>query len=194
LPAAQAGENEELYNARLKKDERDYLCLDRKLITPTGASSTIEVCDFLTKDKRLVHVKDKTSSSRLSHLFSQGTVSGRVLVLDGPARDKIKDRVKEVEGETGQTGFMAVIPDSSTKFQASDFTVVFAVLSVGDKPKLPFFSLVTFRQAVRDLSVPGFKYAFAWIEKPVAEPKRKEKSKSEGTDEDDGNESDEATA
>jgi len=194
LPAAQAGENEEICNARLKKDELDYLCLDRKLITPTGASSTIEVCDFLTKDKRLVHVKDKTSSSRLSHLFSQGTVSGRVLVLDGPARDKIKERVKQVEGETGQTGFMGVIPDASTKFQASDFTVVFAVLSVGDKPKLPFFSLVTFRQAVRDLSVPGFNYAFAWIEKPVAEPKKKEKSKSEGADEDDGNESNETTA
>ena len=194
LPAAQAGENEEFYNARLKKEEADYLCLDRKLITPTGASSPIEVCDFLTKDKWLVHVKDKTSSSRLSHLFNQGTVSGRVLVLDGPARDKTRDKIKDVEGETGQTGFIDVIPDASAKFQASDFTVVFAVLSVGDKPKLPFFSLVTFRQAVRDLSVPGFKYAFAWIEKPVAEPKKKTKSKSDSTDEDDGDEPDETAA
>jgi len=194
LPAAQAGENEEIYNIRLKKDEGDYLCLDRKLITPTGASTTIEVCDFLTKGKWLVHVKDKTSSSRLSHLFSQGTVSGRVLVLDGPARDMVREKIKAVEGETGQTGFINVIPDAGAKFQATDYTVVFAVLSVGDEPRLPFFSLVTFRQAARELSVPGFNYAFAWVEKPVSKSKKKQKSKSDGTNEDDGDEPDEAAA
>lgn len=183
LPAAQAGENEEVYNKRLKSEEAGYLCLDRKLITPTGASSAIEVCDFVTQEKWLVHVKDKTSSSRLSHLFNQGTVSGRVLILDGQARDKIRKKIEEVEDETGQVGFIEVIPDSGADFHASDYTMVFAVLSVGDAPKLPFFSLVTFRQAVRDLTASGYKHAFAWVTKPAAEPRKKETPAKSGNDE-----------
>ncbi|WP_235575759.1 hypothetical protein, partial [Roseovarius tolerans] len=35
-------------------------------------------------------------------------------------------------------------------------------------PKLPFFSLVTLRQAVRDLSALGYQAAFTWIKKPAA--------------------------
>lgn len=195
LPAAKAGENEEIYNARLKAEEADYLCLDRKLITPTGATSTIEVCDFLTKEKWFVHVKDKTSSSRLSHLFNQGTVSGRVLILDGQARDKIRAKIEEVEGETGQTGFMDVIPEAAADFQAPDYTMVFAVLSVGNVPKLPFFSLVTFRQAVRDLTTSGYKHAFAWVEKPAAEPKKKQTAaKSDEAENDNDSEDGEAAA
>jgi uncharacterized protein (TIGR04141 family) len=179
LPPAEAGENEEKYNGRQKKSNTDLLCLDSKLIVPSGWNTTLEACDFLTKARELIHVKDKTSSSRLSHLFNQGTVSGRVLILDAAARDKIRDKIAEVEAETGQTGFLPAMPAATDAFHASDFTVVYAVISTGKIAKLPFFSLLTFRQAARDLQVAGFKYAFAWIEKPgdVGEKKKKGEKK-----------------
>jgi uncharacterized protein (TIGR04141 family) len=74
LPPALSNENEETYNKRQKAENKDLLCLDRELVRPSTSASSIEVCDFLSKDGQLIHVKDKTSSSRLSHLFSQGTV------------------------------------------------------------------------------------------------------------------------
>lgn len=175
MPEALADENEEKYNARLKLDEAELLCLDRKLVTPTGASTTIEVCDFLDRDSRLIHVKDKTSSSRLSHLFSQGTVSGRVLILDGTARDKVRKRISEVQGQTGQTGFDEIISSANAEFRPADFTVVYAVIGTGAEEKLPFFSMVTLRQAARELQALGYQSAFSWIKKPAAAGKKKAK-------------------
>src|SRR5690606_30036835 len=48
LPDAKAEENEQKYNARLKVEEPDLLCLDAQLVKPTGSATTIEVCDFLS--------------------------------------------------------------------------------------------------------------------------------------------------
>ena len=168
LPDALPDENEDKYNRRLKKDVPELLCLDRKLIKPTGWTTTVEACDFLDKDSRIIHVKDKTSSSRLSHLFNQGTVSGRILIVDGAARDLVRGKIAEVEAETGQADFAEVIPTAASSFQSRDYTIVYAVIVTGNVPKLPFFSLVTLRQAVRDLTALGYKAAFAWIKKPAA--------------------------
>ncbi len=169
LPPAKAGENEETYNSRIATaGDTDLLCLDRKLIKPTGSTSrsSIEVCDFISREKHLIHVKNKTSSSRLSHLFNQGTVAARVLILDSQSRDKVRDKIKEVELKTGQTGYEPILPSSTEEFHSADFTFVYAVISTGNKPNLPFFSLVSFRQAALDLRALGYKCAFSWIERP----------------------------
>lgn len=172
LPDALFDENEETYNARMKATQADLLCLDRKLITPSGWSTTMEACDFLGNDSRLIHVKDKTSSSRLSHLFNQGTVSARVLIVDNAARDLVRTKIVEVQGETAQTGFEELMPSAGDDFRSSDFKVVYAVIGSGDQPKLPFFSMVTLRQAVRELQALGYKSSFAWITKPKAAGKK----------------------
>ena len=184
LPDALPDENEEKYNRRLKKDVPELLCLDRKLIKPTGWTTTVEACDFLDKDSRIIHVKDKTSSSRLSHLFNQGTVSGRILIVDGAARDLVRGKISEVEAETGQADFVEIIPTAASNFQSRDYTIVYAVIGTGDVPTLPFFSLVTLRQAVRDLKALGYKAAFAWIKKPAAVGVKP--TKPAGGDQDDG--------
>lgn len=175
MPDALVDENEEKYNARLKNDKPELLCLDRKLVKPTDSNSNIEVCDFLDNDHHLIHVKDKTSSSRLSHLFNQGTVSGRVLVLDGPVRDKVRKQIAVVQSETGQTGFDEVISAADAEFRTGDFTVVYAVIGTGSEAKLPFFSKVTLKQAVRELKALGYKSAFSWIKKPTEAGKKKVK-------------------
>lgn len=176
MPDAKAEENEQKYNARLKAEELDLLCLDAKLVKPSDSATTIEVCDFLSRDKRLIHVKNKTSSSRLSHLFNQGTVSGRILVIDGPCRNKVRDKIADVQEETGQTGFETIICTNGEVFHPQDFTVVYAVIGTGDTPKLPFFSMITLRQAIRDLQAFGYNYEFAWIKKPVATGVEKKKA------------------
>ena len=167
LPPAKAGENEETYNSRIATaGDTHLLCLDRKLIRPTGSTSSIEVCDFISREKHLIHVKNKTSSSRLSHLFNQGTVAARVLILDSQSRDKVREKIKEVELKTERTGYESILPSSTEEFHPAAFTFVYAVISIGNEAKLPFFSLVSFRQAARDLHALGYKYAFSWIERP----------------------------
>lgn len=175
LPTAEADENEEDYNSRVAKLGAGLLCLDRKLIKPTGATSEIEICDFLSVNRQFIHVKDKTSSSRLSHLFNQGTVAARVLIVDAAARDRVREKIREREAESGESDYLALLPSSTEDFRAADFTVVYGVLAAGADPKLPFFSLVSFRQAARELQALGYKCAFAWIQKPAAKPAVKAK-------------------
>lgn len=180
LPEAEADETEETYNKRVAGLDADMICLDRRLIKPTGWSTTMEACDFLGRDRQLIHIKDKTSSSRLSHLFSQGTVSARVLAIDPPSRDSVRAKVVTVQGETGQAGYEDILPKSDEDFTRSDFTVVYGVIVASEQPKLPFFSLVSFRQAARELDALGYRYAFAWIEKPKTASKGKAKRNSKG--------------
>lgn len=175
LPNAEADETEETYNKRVAQLDADMICLDRKLIKPTGATTRIEACDFLGRERHLIHVKDKTSSSRLSHLFNQGTVSARVLAIDPPSRDSVRVEVEAVQAKTGQAGYETILPKSEEDFPRAEFTVVYAVIASGDEPRLPFFSLVSFRQAAKELDALGYKYAFAWIEKPKSGAKGKAK-------------------
>lgn len=181
LPAAQAGDNEQTYNQRVATGGHNLLCLDRKLVPPTGQSHGIEACDFLGDDGALIHVKDQTSSSRLSHLFNQGTVSARVLKRDGAFRDLLRAEIVKQQGALGLSGYDTLIVGSTAPFDASSHKVVYAVIcgATPSAARLPFFSLVTFRQAAKLLEEIGFPYAFAWIGKPAAAPtKKKRKPKS----------------
>lgn len=169
LPEANAGENEERYNERLSASKEEMLCLDRKLVKPSGASSSIEVCDFLGRDRRFVHVKDKTASSRLSHLFNQGLVSAVTFKRDSVFRAEFR---KLIEGQLGRADYAALIPAEGAEWSPGDFKVVFGVLANtthGKEPKLPFFSLIAFRQAARHIKDElGYKLAFSWIRKAGA--------------------------
>jgi uncharacterized protein (TIGR04141 family) len=191
LPAAEAGDNEKRYNARLAGADNDLLSLDVKLVKPSDASSPIEVCDFLGKDKRLIHIKDKAESSRLSHLFNQGLISAVTLKRDRSFRDRVR---QEIVKQPGGADYERLIPPSGTELLASDYKVVFGVLvnsSVQHEPTLPFFSLISFRHAARRIADElGYKVAFAWIRKPGAgigkKPARGDKAGPPGGDGDEG--------
>jgi uncharacterized protein (TIGR04141 family) len=180
LPEAEAGETEELYNNRLKAANADLLCLDRQLVKPTGASSPIEVCDFLAQDRSFIHVKDKTASSRLSHLFSQGLISAVTFKRDTEFRKTVRGLIA---GQANGAAFADVVPKDGADWSPSDFTIVYGVLTnsvAGKVPALPFFSLISFRQAARHLTDElGYKVAFSWIKKAGTgngkKPQRKKK-------------------
>jgi len=106
-----------------------------------------------------------------------------VLILDGPARKQTRDKITLVQADTGQTDYLDVIADDGQDFTPSEFTVVYAVLAIGSTAKLPFFSLVTLRQAAQELKALGYAYAFSWIEKPpsvaIAKKKADKKEKAD---------------
>ncbi|VXC23324.1 MULTISPECIES: DUF6119 family protein [unclassified Bosea (in: a-proteobacteria)] len=173
LPLAEANDNEESYNKRVASGGHDLLCLDRKTVKPTGANYAIEACDFLGKDGAFVHVKDHTSSSRLSHLFNQGTVSARVLKMDGAFRDLLRVEIGKQEAAFALTGYQAQLAGASTSLDPAKHKVIYGVLCAQNTARLPFFSLVTFRQAAKDLQALGFSCAFAWIKKPASTKAKK---------------------
>jgi uncharacterized protein (TIGR04141 family) len=67
-----AGEGEGCYNERAADASDGRLALlDAKPVLYGGCKSRIEICDLLSNDMNFIHVKAKTKSSTLSHLFAQ---------------------------------------------------------------------------------------------------------------------------
>lgn len=168
LPASvripQGGElveiDEGAYNLRAAASDASFLLLDKKTVIVEGKTSAIEVCDILTLDRQLIHVKRKFSSSALSHLFAQGYVSSELFV-DNPAyRSAVRRKIG-----TSHAGFRDLI--SETGFVAADFEVVYGI--IGDwgahtLTRLPFFSKVNLRKHVRTLRRFGFAVTYLPIQ------------------------------
>lgn len=152
LPSAMDGELEADYNKRVSNEIQGAVCLDTKLSRPPGASSGFEVCDIFAPGV-FVHVKRGRSAPALSHLFSQGLVSGRVLASE----PRVRDELKKLLEDRGCISFLA----NSSEFRQADFRVVFGVVS--SETHLPFFSLMSFRHAARGLELMGYKVGFSWI-------------------------------
>ena len=163
LPPARREEKEREYNCRVGGDGRERLCLDRALVKPTNSVTRIEVCDLLGVDRELIHVKNGSSASTLSHLFHQGTTGARVLKVDEAARDETQEKIKRAEREFDQSGFLELMPSGTQRFVARDFTVIYAVISGSEQPRLTFLSLMGLHRAVQDLRALDYRVAFAWI-------------------------------
>lgn len=138
--------SEEQYNQNVAA-KSDYLCLDRKLIS-VGPRKDIEACDLFKKGE-FMHVKIFTgSSSPISHLMAQATVSADLFFGDRQFREelnkKLPDGNKLTEQELAQ-------PDHS------GYKVTLAVITNRDNLQLPFFSRVNLRSALRRLETMGIK-------------------------------------
>ena len=137
----------------LEKEYNEYLChqlsdsylMDCNLVETGGIGhSDIELCDVLTKDKELIHIKRGESSSYLSHLFNQARVSSDFM-QDEEFRMKANDKI-------GINYFCH-------PFNTYDYTVVLAIITKkeSERPKIPFFSKVTIKYAIQDLIRKGYK-------------------------------------
>ncbi|MGM1058564.1 DUF6119 family protein [Saccharothrix sp. Mg75] len=105
LPDAAGNRDEQAYNLHAGTLE-GFLCLDRKLLRPTGKQG-FEACDLLGPNQELIHVKrvsSRTGSGPLSHLFAQGIVAVENLV-EKSTWDMFVDRVNELDpGRAGVLG------------------------------------------------------------------------------------------
>jgi len=141
-------ENENDYNEKIAQNDNQFCCMDRKNIGHGGGYSKIEFCDLMTKDKKIIHVKHYGGSSVLSHLFSQGVVSGELFIADKNFRKKVNEELPDSHK----------IDNVDKKPTASDYEVIFAIISSSDKDlEIPFFSKVSLRNAKRRLETYGYK-------------------------------------
>ena len=148
------GEKEGEYNERVARDS-DYCLMDKKMIMHGGGYGKVEFCDLLTKDKKIIHVKHYAGSSVLSHLFSQGLVSGELFLRDKKFREKVNTELS--------TGFK--LADAKVKPKPSDYEIIFAIISSSSKPlEIPFFSKVSLRNAKNRLEAFGYPVSLVKIQ------------------------------
>lgn len=160
LPDATAGTDEDTYNREAAR-AIGALCLDKKLIYD-GGPDKMEICDLLTRDGALIHVKHRGSSATLSHLFSQGVNSAERLLTDRDFRAKAA-AVIAAEGN----GYASIWPRDRPAPQ--DHEIVFAVITRSRRRTpltLPFFSVVSLRAAARTLHGFGFRVSTAAVREP----------------------------
>ena len=160
LPDALPDENESVYNKRVFDESAGALAhLDRKMVMYGGGQSSVEICDLLSLDRNFIHVKAKTKSSALSHLFAQGLVSGQVM-----REPKFRELALKKCEETSHHHLF-----SNENFQPSEHDVTYAIITSAEIPiknALPFFSKQSLVNAARELRNMGYK---VWIKKiPIA--------------------------
>lgn len=154
LPECNQKEHEDKYNERVANELQDVCNMDRKTINHGGANQKIEFCDLFTNDKKLIHVKHYGASSVLSHLFSQGLVSGELFLADQEFRKKLNDKLPN--------GYK--LANVTDKPKSSEYEVVFAIISKSEKElNVPFFSKVNVRNAKRKLETFGYKVSLLKI-------------------------------
>jgi len=153
-----SGVKEEDYNLDLVNSNIDkFICLDRKLIQLGNKHNSIEICDVLSKNNQLIHVKKYAGSSVLSHLFNQGYVSATLLKKgDSSFIQQANEKVSELTSEN------SFIFESNKKYE-----IVFGIISKESNsiPNIPFFSKISFCNIRDKLSLYGFDCSIKSIKK-----------------------------
>ncbi|EJL06473.1 TIGR04141 family sporadically distributed protein [Pseudomonas chlororaphis] len=127
-------------------DNTNFHLLDQKLVRLSGASSPFEFCDLVTPEHHIIHVKKYSSSSVLSHLFSQAYVSAEALI-NSP------DVTVQVNAYLALEGDFRFIFDPATQPRNK---IVFAIMQPNEVLHMPFFSKVNFRQFAQRLTAMGY--------------------------------------
>lgn len=141
------GDSEAVYNQSAHQALSGSACMDQQTISHGGGHSSIEFCDILTVDKKLVHIKKYGGSSVLSHLFNQGVVSAELFVADEGFRTKLNRKLPPAHR----------LSNTRVRPVPSDYEIVYAIID--DKPtglEIPFFSKVSLRNAKRRLTALGY--------------------------------------
>lgn len=147
LPDWQQSKHENVYNTEVATNDTTFQCLDgganQKNLIGKGK---IEFADLVKTNNHFVHVKKYGASAVLSHLFSQGLVSATLLLTD-------KDFRIEVNSKLFNSHKSIVTADDPKPDQ---YTIVYAIGTTKQDLKLPFFSLVNFRNSKKQLGLYGF--------------------------------------
>jgi uncharacterized protein (TIGR04141 family) len=155
LPASAAGMIERDYNAAAVGALGSAgLLLDRKLVK-SPERDRIELCDILTKDRQLIHVKRHLGSSDLSHLFAQGAVSAELLQESQDFCSNAQEVINTLSA-TIRFPFFESFPVATR-----DFEIVYAIIAPWrDRTlaaALPFFSKLNLRARAQELRNRGFR-------------------------------------
>jgi uncharacterized protein (TIGR04141 family) len=156
LPASARTTWERDYNETVAAASQDFVLLDRRTITVENRTTPIEICDLLSAQRELIHVKRHLGSSDLSHLFAQGFVSAELLQMNRIFRQRAHTRV--LEFADGREGFDFFDTDALVP---REFSIVYAVIADwADRTMaqaLPFFSKVNLRGVAEELRSRDFR-------------------------------------
>ena len=158
LPPCNQGEHEDKYNERVAQKNASVCNMDRKVIYHGGTNQKVEFCDLLTIDKKIIHVKHYGASSVLSHLFSQGLVSGELFLSGKEFRRKLNEKFDEIGAQNHK------LKDISQRPNLSQYEIVFAIISKSNADlNIPFFSKVNLRHTENRLKSLGYKVSLLKI-------------------------------
>ena len=162
FPNSPEGQGEDEYNAAVEaEDVQNFALLDREMFTPTEAATPIEFCDLFSAAGHLIHVKKRSSSGTLSHLFSQGSVSSDLFLQDEQLRIAVRQRLNEL----GKPALADLIPNNRPN--SSEYEVVYAVIAPPIHgvwpPALPFFSSVNLMHHAKRVQNLGFKISLQYV-------------------------------
>lgn len=157
FPSHQHGDHESTYNEQAA-ERLQALLMDRHLVGLGGGRNRIEVCDLLLDGLTFVHVKKRSSSSTLSHLWSQGTVAMEALLSDGEFREAVRQRIGSINPE-----FKNIVDEDIVGTRC---TLIYLIVGTDrDHPAsgLPFFSQVALIGAVQRLTTMGINIRIAGV-------------------------------
>lgn len=136
----------------------DLLNLDQVKVSPASAPrANLEPCDFLSRTRQFIHLKDGHSSAPISHLWNQGVVSAEAFARDEEFRKKLRREAikRQNKAKPKKAGFESLLPDGRSRPGAGDFTVVFGIMrkpyAKSGQLGLPFFSKVSLRAVANRL-------------------------------------------
>jgi uncharacterized protein (TIGR04141 family) len=133
------------YNESTASNDPNLCLLDKLLFRVEDAPTSIEACDLFSKDKKFIHVKFKTRSSLLSHLFAQGRVSYQSFIADEHYRKAVVEKINELFGEE-------ILHTDDT---AEGYEIIYGIITKKDgrlSDIIPFFSAVTLMQTAKALT------------------------------------------
>lgn len=160
LPDCGRKMNEEDYNILAANSDMNFCLMDQKLISVEGGPKKVEACDIFTKDKQFVHVKNRSKSAQLSHLFSQGRVSAQCFISDEKFRNQVSDIISLKFGKP--------VFNHIDKPTTDEYEVIFVIIhSKVDKVSkvLPFFSLVNLMLTIQELDRMRMKYSIKIVKR-----------------------------
>lgn len=134
--------------------------MDRTFFTAETAATPLEFCDLFDRQGRIIHVKKRSASSTLSHLFAQGSVACETFLRDQRFREAVQDDLVAMHKPT-HAGLIQI-----THPIAGNYPVVFAIItkdSTAWPPPLPFFSAVNLMHHVTRIQSMGFPVSLQYI-------------------------------
>lgn len=158
LPRYRAGEAEGDYNSRAVREAAGLHLFDKSLVRFQGERGPIEFCDLLSDARQLVHVKRRSRSSLLSHLFMQGYVAAEAFIDYRPLRKQVRESMPALDH---------LIPEDDP--DPSQYEIVYALLHDG-QDTLPFFSKVALTTIYKQLRRMHYRVGVAWVGTELARP------------------------
>lgn len=154
---SQEMKDEDEYNEKLTNAIDGYLIHKIGEISfGGGAGNRIELCDVMSKNNELIHIKKNGGSAYLSHLFNQAAVSAEML-LDTSFRKKVNEKL-----ENNKLG-----NKFPSEFNPTDYTIIVGIINKyhEERPKIPFFSKVSLGYTIKRMRNFGYKVELKNINK-----------------------------